>query len=214
MYIFQPDRYLLLKQIGAVKGFIKGKTLDIGAGEIDRYGRIFTDAEIIRMDINHGDKVDIVGSADNIPAKDSTFDSIICTQVFEHLKDPQKSARELFRVLKKDGCALVTVPQMNELHEEPHDYFRYTKYGLQELFGSAGFEILEIKERGAYFSTIAQMRIRHIVGVFNLYKRPFLGKVIGKILKYYGLFMIYLDKIDPFQDDKTQTIGWCMIIKK
>jgi SAM-dependent methyltransferase len=214
MYIFQPDRYLLTRQIRENASYIKGKTLDVGAGEMDRYGKFFKNVKIVRMDVNHRDTVDLVGSADCIPASDSEFDSIICTQVFEHLADPWKSAQELYRVLKLGGHVLLTVPQMNELHEEPHDYFRYTKYGLKAMFEKAGFKIEKIDQRGAYFSTLAQIKIRHFIGIFNLYKRPFLGRVIGKILKIYGMFMIYLDKIDRSSDNKTQTIGWCVILKK
>jgi ubiquinone/menaquinone biosynthesis C-methylase UbiE len=141
MYIFQPDRYLLIKEIKANSQYIVGKTLDVGAGEMDRYGKFFPNAQIVRMDINHRDTVQLVGSADNIPTSDLEFDSIICTQVFEHLSDPWKSATELYRVLKNGGHVLLTVPQMNELHEEPHDYFRYTKYGLKNMFEKAGFNV-------------------------------------------------------------------------
>jgi SAM-dependent methyltransferase len=214
MYIFQPDRYLLIKEIKANSQYIVGKTLDVGAGEMDRYGKFFPNAQIVRMDINHRDTVQLVGSADNIPTSDLEFDSIICTQVFEHLSDPWKSATELYRVLKNGGHVLLTVPQMNELHEEPHDYFRYTKYGLKNMFEKAGFNVIKVEQRGAYYSTLAQMRIRHFVGILNLYKRPILGRILGKFIKLYGMFMIYLDSIDPFVDDKTQTIGWCIVLKK
>jgi SAM-dependent methyltransferase len=181
---------------------------------MDRYGKFFPNAQIVRMDINHRDTVQLVGSADNIPTSDLEFDSIICTQVFEHLSDPWKSATELYRVLKNGGHVLLTVPQMNELHEEPHDYFRYTKYGLKNMFEKAGFNVIKVEQRGAYYSTLAQMRIRHFVGILNLYKRPILGRILGKFIKLYGMFMIYLDSIDPFVDDKTQTFGWCIVLKK
>ena len=131
MYIFQPDRYLLDKQIRKFSHYIKGKVLDVGAGEVNRYGKYFKFDEYIKMDPRHGDKVDLVGSADNIPLDSESIDSIVCTQVFEHLENPQKSAEEIYRVLKKGGHVLLTVPQMNELHEEPYDFFRYTKFGLK-----------------------------------------------------------------------------------
>jgi SAM-dependent methyltransferase len=214
MYIFQPDRYLLQKQIKSVSHYIEGKVLDVGAGEFDRYGKFFRPKERVRMDIAPGQNVDVVGSADKIPFAEGTFDSVICTQVFEHLKYPQKSAAEIFRVLKNGGHAVVTVPQMNELHEEPHDYFRYTKYGLRVLFSDAGFKIIEEHQRGGYYATLSQMRIRHFIGILNLYERPFWGKVLGKVIFLYGRMMIYLDHLHLFHDDRTQTIGWCFVLKK
>lgn len=214
MYVFQPDRFLLQKQIKAVSHYVHGKVLDVGAGEVDRYGRFFSIKDRVRMDVHPGPNVDVVGSADNIPFDNESFDSVVCTQVFEHLKYPQKSAQEIFRVLKKGGHAVITVPQMNELHEEPHDYFRYTKYGLRVLFGDAGFKIVEENQRGGYYATLAQMRIRHLIGILKLYDRPFWGRVVGKFLMLYGRSMIWLDHKHLFTDDKTQTIGWCFVLKK
>jgi SAM-dependent methyltransferase len=188
--------------------------LDVGAGEVDRYGKYFTTTEVIRMDVNHGDYVDVVGSADNIPFADNTFDSVLCTQVFEHLKDPFKSAKEIYRVLKIDGKLLMTVPQTNELHEEPHDFFRYTKYGLKSLFKDAGFEIVEFDQRGGYYSNLSQIKIRRMIDLFNLYERPIIGRIFGKFIGIYGKSMIWLDKVDKSKSNKKHAIGWCFVLQK
>jgi SAM-dependent methyltransferase len=214
MYIFQPDRYLLDKQIRKFSHYIKGKVLDVGAGEVDRYGKYFKFNEYIKMDPRHGDKVDLVGSADNIPLNSESIDSIVCTQVFEHLENPQKSAEEIYRVLKKDGYALLTVPQWNELHEEPYDFFRYTKFGLKSMFEKAGFEIVEIDQRGGYYSLIAQMIIRHNIDKYGLYKNIILGKTFAPICKVYGKFAIWLDSMDKSVSNRKHTLGWCIVLKK
>jgi SAM-dependent methyltransferase len=206
MQIFQPDRYLLNKQIKDAGKYISGKVLDVGAGEFNRYAGHFKYSEYIRMDTRHGDKVDLVGSADSIPLEDNIFDSVVCTQVFEHLEHPEKSAKEIYRVLKPGGYLLVTVPQMNELHEEPYDFFRYTKFGLASLFGSAGFKVIEVNQRGGFFSTIAQMNIRYLIDRFTLYKRPIIGRILSPILKIYGRFSIYRDKLDKSIANRKQTI--------
>src|SRR3989344_3390929 len=155
MYIFQPDRYLLEKQIKQASKYVTGRVLDVGAGEFDRYGGVFTCREYIRMDIGAGLNVDVVGSADNIPFADSSFDSVVSTQVFEHLANPLKAAKEVHRVLRAGGMLLITVPQWNELHSEPHDYWRYTKYGFIELFERNGFKVVEYDQRGGFFSNVA-----------------------------------------------------------
>ena len=121
MYIFQPERFLLNKQIRKFSHFIKGKVLDVGAGTGDRYSDSFDSDEYIRMDIEDGEGIDMVGRAENIPMEDEVIDSVVCTQVFEHLQFPEKSASEIYRVLKKGGNVLITVPQMNEMHEEPQN---------------------------------------------------------------------------------------------
>src|SRR4051812_17765087 len=101
MYIFQPDRALLQEQIRKVAHFVRGKTLDIGAGEFNRYGKMFATDSYVKMDVHAGTNVDVVGSIEKIPFENESFDSVVCTQVFEHLPHPVKSADEVFRVLKK-----------------------------------------------------------------------------------------------------------------
>jgi SAM-dependent methyltransferase len=214
MVIFQPDRYLLDKQIREVKHYITGKVLDVGAGEINRYSRHFSYTQYTRMDSKHADKVDLVGKAEKIPAPDESFDSVVCTQVFEHLEFPEESAKEIFRVLKSGGYLLITVPQMNELHEEPYDYWRYTKFGVRSLFEKAGFTTLEESQRGGYFATVAQMKIRYFIDRFSLYKRPFLGKILAPFMSVYGRLNIYLDSFDTSVANRKHTIGWCFVFKK
>jgi len=214
MYIFQPDRFLLDKQIKQVARFVTGKVLDVGAGEVNRYGKYFKCDEYIKMDPRHTEKADLVGSADNIPLPDESIDSVVCTQVFEHLENPQKSSDEIYRVLKKDGHLVVTVPQMNELHEEPYDFFRYTKFGLKSMFEKSGFEVVLVDQRGGYYSTIAQMRIRHMIDKFNLYKKPFMGNLFAPFCKMYGKFSIFLDSCDNSASNRKHAIGWCIVLKK
>lgn len=215
MYIFQPDLYLLEKQIKKSAQYISGRVLDVGAGSINRYGKHFEFDEYIRMDRAHVGKVDAIGSADDIPFLDESFDSVVCTQVFEHLEHPEKAAQEIYRVLKLGGYLLVTAPQTNELHEEPYDFFRYTKFGIISLFVSTGFTVKYEDQRGGFYSTVAQMNIRYIIDLFSLYKRPIIGRVFSKFIFYpYGMVCIILDKIDKTKANKKHAIGWCYIFKK
>lgn len=215
MYIFQPDIYLLDEQVRKSARYISGCVLDVGAGSINRYGKYFKFDKYVRMDHAHGEKVDAIGSADSIPFPDESFDSVVCTQVFEHLENPEKSAREIYRVLKPGGYLLLTVPQTNELHEEPYDFFRYTKYGLASLFGSAGFILEQEHQRGGFYSTNAQMDIRYVVDLLALYQRPIIGRIFSKLIFYpYGMISIFFDKMDTSKANKKHTIGWCNVFKK
>jgi SAM-dependent methyltransferase len=214
MYIFQPDRFLLRKQVKAFSHYISGKVLDIGAGGFDRYEELLSVKEKVNMDVSAGKNVDVVGSAENIPFPDNSFDSAICTQVFEHLKNPDKAASEIYRVLRKGGFVLITVPQTNELHEEPNDYFRYTKYGIKYIFEKAGFTTEDYEQRGGYYSNIAQIKTRRLLDILDLHKRPFLGWIFGKVLSLYGRFMIWLDSVDKGTSNRKHAIGWCFVFKK
>jgi SAM-dependent methyltransferase len=214
MIIFQPDRHLLNEEVKEVGKYITGRVLDVGAGEVNRYAGHFRYSEYLRMDPYQGDRVDIVGSADAIPEPDGSFDSVVCTQVFEHLEFPEKSAKEIYRVLKPGGHLLVTVPQMNELHEEPRDYWRYTKFGLESLFGHAGFKTIHQSQRGGFFATLAQMRIRYVIDRFQLYRRPILLSIFSPFLSLCGRVSLLLDRIDKSQANRKHAIGWCFVFRK
>ena len=103
---------------------------------------------------------------------------------------------------------------MNELHEEPYDFFRYTKFGLDCVFSDAGFEVVECLQRGGYFAMLAQIRIRHFIDSYRLYKRPVLGKMVAKCLAVYARIMLWRDKQDMSEAGRKHAIGWCIVVKK
>jgi ubiquinone/menaquinone biosynthesis C-methylase UbiE len=214
MYIFQPERIILRKQVIRYSKYITGKTLDIGAGEGGRYKGLFPCSEYLTMDVEKFPGVDVVGRAENIPLSDQSMDSIVCTQVMEHLNLPFDAVKEFYRILKPGGHILITAPQINELHEEPNDFFRYTKFGLISMFEGIGFETIIFEQRGGFFTTIAQMKIRYMIDKFRLYKKPIIGKIVGKIILLYGKFAMWLDRLDPSDANRKNTLGWCFVFKK
>lgn len=146
-----------------------GKILDVGCGQ-KPYRNIFRNCrEYIGIDFKHFSvnkefefrKPDIYFSGDyltthKLPFKDETYDHAVSFQVLEHHKKPDVMISEIFRVVKKGGYVLITVPFLGGVHEEPNDFQRFTKYGLIELFKYFG-EILEIKEQGYLFCVISML---------------------------------------------------------
>ncbi len=214
MYIFQPERIILRQQVIKYSKYIVGETLDIGAGEGGRYKGIFPCSKYITMDVEKFPGVDVVGRAESIPMRDNSIDSIVCTQVMEHLNKPFEAVEEFYRILKTGGHILVTAPQMNELHEEPNDFFRYTKFGLISMFENIGFKTIVYEQRGGFFTTRAQILIRYLIDKLRLYKRPILGRVLGKFILIYGKFMMLLDTFDKSEANRKNTLGWCFIFEK
>ncbi|HEX7052152.1 MAG TPA: methyltransferase domain-containing protein [Longimicrobiales bacterium] len=139
---------------------LSGRLLDIGCGEkrkmllvgefVDEY--VGLDHEECPHDRS---KIDLFGTAYRIPAAAESFDCVLSTAVLEHLEEPAAALREARRVLKPGGVALYTAPLFWHLHEEPRDFFRYTKHGLRHLFETAGFELLEVTSLGGFWVTFA-----------------------------------------------------------
>lgn len=214
MSIFQPDRYLLRKQIKKYSHYIDGIVLDAGSGDGERYKNLFKFDKYVTLDIDSSHGADIVGSIENIPFESESFDSIISTQVLEHVKNPQKAANEFYRVLKPGGHCLVTVPQLNELHEEPNDYFRFTKFGLKEIFENSGFKIILMEKRGGFWTANTQMKTRYIIDLFNLNRHTWLAKIFNPFFLICGWLSIFIDELDKSRANQKHTLGWLAIIQK
>ncbi len=214
MYIYQIERSLLRDQVRKFAHYISGHVLDVGGGEVNRYKDLFTFNTFTVLDITAGPEVDIVASADSIPLADSSKDSIISTQMLEHVKYPEKCVQEMYRVLKPNGFALITAPQWTELHSEPFDYWRYTNYGLTELFERNGFTVVEYEQRGGFFCNAVQMSIRYFVDKFELYKHPLQGRILSSVFHFFGSLAISLDKKDSSKANRKHAIGWCFVFQK
>lgn len=211
---FQPERYLLKQQIKKHAHYLRGVVLDAGSGGSERYKSFFKFDKYIKIDIDSLHKPDIVGSVENIPFETGSIDSIISTQVLEHVKNPVKVVSEFYRVLKPGGYCLVTVPQLNELHEEPQDYFRFTKYGLEEIFSHAGFKIILIERRGGFWVANAQMKIRYAIDLFNLNRHTWLAKIFNPFFMIGGQLSILIDELDKSRANQKHPLGWLAIIQK
>jgi SAM-dependent methyltransferase len=127
-----------------------GRTLDIGA-QNGPYAAWFPNR--VAVDIRRGTGVHLLSDAHALALADSTFDVVICTEVLEHLREPQRAVDEMYRVLKPGGTLLLTTRFLFPIHDAPHDYFRFTKYGLQYLLRR--FEILELNEETTTVGTLA-----------------------------------------------------------
>ena len=193
----------------AAKKYAHGKLLDIGCGEKpleDMFAPYVTEhIGLDHQDSFHSkDNVDIFGSAYEIPKENEYFDTVLCTAVLEHLEEPDKAIAEANRVLKRGGIAIYTVPLFWHLHEEPRDFYRYTKYGLRYLFEKNRFEIIEIKALSGFWVTFGQ----ELVYYFWRFRR---GRVVSKIICLLGgmiqQFAYILDRLD-----KAESFTWMYLV--
>jgi SAM-dependent methyltransferase len=137
------------------------RVLDLGAGNAP-YRELFAHTDYLTADWTESphagaQRADIIARADALPIRDNDFDLILCTQVLEHVPEPRDVLSECFRALRTGGSMALTAPLFWDLHELPHDYYRYTEAGLRHLVTTAGFVDVEISPRGDSFHTIAQL---------------------------------------------------------
>lgn len=213
--IYQPDRVLLALQVQAYSDLLHGIVLNLGCGAYDRYSYFFKRVRaFVHIDIHSNNLTTLVGDAHNLPFKDAVFDGILCTQVLEHLYHPEQAFREMARVLKSKGVAIITVPQTNELHEEPFDYFRFTKYALIHLAEKSGFELIACESRGGFFTCIAQAIIRYLIERMDAYRRSFPNRLVWLAAHMIGRVGIWLDNLDKSNANRKFTLGWTVVVRK
>jgi SAM-dependent methyltransferase len=190
--------------------YLRGSLIDIGCGEkpykdllepyVDRHIG-FDQKETLHDNSN----IDLFGSANLIPVPSLSFESALCTAVLEHLEEPEDAIRECYRVLKPSGIAIYSVPFIWHLHEEPRDFYRFSKYGLKYLFEKVGFEILELNALSGFWVTFGQLFI------YNLYRlncgplRWF--RIIDLIGLIIQIIVYILDKVD-----KTEQWTWMYMV--
>jgi SAM-dependent methyltransferase len=88
---------------------------------------------------------DIFSDIENVPVRDASTDIVCSFYVLEHVYNPIEVLREKFRILKAGGALFMLVPLYWEEHEQPYDFWRYTKYALNSMLKEAGFKEIEIK---------------------------------------------------------------------
>ncbi|MFH1423796.1 MAG: methyltransferase domain-containing protein [Candidatus Nealsonbacteria bacterium] len=150
---FQQSREV----INYAKKYISGSTLDLGAG-FGKYRSIIepNTSSYTTFDMAPGKNIDVVGDALNLPFPEESFETVVSTQVLEHVEKPWVMVKEIYRVLKPGGRCILTAPFMGPYHPDPGDYFRYTVDGIRSLFKNEGFQIIECDYNGQVFSVLSE----------------------------------------------------------
>lgn len=139
----------------------KGRVLDVGAGEAP-WRELLKDVEYVGVDVEVAPEFGMRRKAEityydgnTLPFEDESFDYVLCTEVLEHVPEPRRFLADVNRVLRTSGSLVLTVPWSARLHHTPHDYTRFTRFGLDLLLKAAGFSEIVIEERGNDVAVIA-----------------------------------------------------------
>lgn len=180
------------------------QVLDAGAGE-SRFRAAFANHHYVAIDLAVGDvdwdyaDIDCIGDLAAIPLAENSFDGALNIVVLEHLPRPDLALAEIARCLKPGGRLLLIAPQQWEVHQAPHDYFRFTRYGLQELCNRAGLTLDTIEPIGGYFSLLA----RRLTGSLNFFQggaRWIFFPLVALAIAPFALLLPSMDYLDSKKD--------------
>lgn len=134
-----------------------GRVLDLGCGTAPYREEILGVAsEYVGVDwpgTSHDTRhVDVFADLSTpLPFPDGCADTVTVFKVLEHLPEPGLFLAECFRVLRPDGHVVILVPFLHPVHEAPHDYYRYTRFGLEYLLTRSGFSDVSIHEKTGFW---------------------------------------------------------------
>lgn len=148
--------------------------------------------EVINVDLFPYEGVSIVADIGNLPLSDASSAGIICADVFEHVSDPERVVQELFRVLKPQACAYISVPFMYPFHASPHDFNRWTEPGLDRLL--SGFAIVKKGVRSGPFSTLT-VNLCYLVATLFSFGNKSLYWLLVNMATFIFFPIKYLDSI-------------------
>jgi SAM-dependent methyltransferase len=189
----------------------KTRVLDAGAGE-GQYAELFRAHRYFGVDLGIGDKewsyqeLDAVADLRALPFGSDTFDACVNVVTLEHVPEPTRVIGELYRTLKPGGRLLLITPHEWEEHQQPHDYFRYTQYGLAYMLGRCGFEVIAINPVGGFFRLLA----RRLLNGIQFFPGP-VAILAACVFVPPALVLPMLDRLDT---RKNFTLGHICTVRK
>lgn len=187
------------------------RVLDAGAGE-GAYARFFTRQRYVGVDLAVGDpqwdyrRLDAVGDLLRLPFRSASFDACLNAVTLEHVRDPARAVEEMARALKPGGRLLLVAPQDWEIHQAPHDYFRFTRYGLRHLLEQSGFLAIHVRPVGGFFRLLARRLLNGLQ-----YFRGIWWVLAALALAPPALLLPVFDRLDH---DRSFTLGYICTARK
>ena len=186
----------LYRQLFNMLPKVKGKLLDVGCGN-SPFKHLLNTNQTSYIGIDYDGAKDFNYKRDDVvyfdgttfPFENESFDFVLCTEVLEHISEPQKFINEIYRVLNNNGAAIFSVPWSARFHYIPYDYFRYTPTTLHTFFEK--FTEVKIIPRGTDITAIASKIIVVFARNINILLSPN-SNVIKYILTFVPVLFLLL----------------------
>ncbi|MGL4909120.1 MAG: class I SAM-dependent methyltransferase [Bacteroidales bacterium] len=161
-----------------------GNLIDLGCGQVPLY-QIYKPYTLTQTCVdweNSLHKNELLDFNCNLnqklPIKDNTYDTVILSDVLEHIQKPQQLLNDIHRILTTKGVLLLNVPFYYGIHESPYDYYRYTEFALKDLLTTAGFINIQIFHIGGILDVWADITAKLLIRI------PLIGKIMAKIIQF------------------------------
>lgn len=195
-----------------INDYAKNHLLDLGCGNVPLYG-VYKDKVKSVTCIDWGNSVLDLSHIDleadlnqRLEVSSSSFDTVLLTDVLEHIEKPDLLFSEISRILKSGGYLLLTVPFFYPIHGEPYDFHRYTEYKLKSMCDENSLEIIELSP----YAGLIEINL-HFINYISSFSRYF--SVFVYWLSKGFISLPYMKKISK-KTSKRFPLGYTLVAKK
>ena len=182
---------------GAIRTYAHGHLLDLGCGRaplLGYYSEFVDEATLVDWEnsFHRNPLLDLVADLNKpLQLDDETFDTVLLSDVLEHIPEPQNLLNEISRILKSNGgVLLLNVPFFYPIHEEPFDFHRYTRFSLERMCAAAGLTVLEVAPIGGLPEILIDIASKSALNTFR--RLPFLGRGLAALFQSAGSWILSL----------------------
>lgn len=206
--IVHPQWLAITAQCGVIKqaaADAHGVLVDVGCGQ-KPFASMFRDHVSAYIGIDDpttaeplgGSKADVLGTVEQLPLRSASVDTVLVTEVLEHLPEPALALAELHRLLKPGGLLIVTTPMIYNRHGSPRDFFRFTPEGLCYLLERSGFSVTALRPQGSFGTAVGLLTNNFLTVAFE--RHPLL-----RVLRYTLLLPLM-----PLVFAWVNAVGWML----
>src|SRR5260370_38975033 len=141
-----------------------------------------------------------------LPFRSNSFAGCLNIVTLEHVAEPGCALAEISRALSPGGSLLLVVPHEWEVHQAPHDYFRYTRHGVEYLLDRAGFDEWTMEPVGGYFRLLARRLLNGL--------QFFPGLLVIPAALFLVPPALILRLLDFLERDRNFTLGYICVATK
>ncbi|HET7435652.1 MAG TPA: class I SAM-dependent methyltransferase [Thermoanaerobaculia bacterium] len=191
------------------RSLLRGTMLDVGGRRAVKRGDFRPDeaAKVFYINIDESTRPDLLGDAHRLPLRAQSFDTVLCCETLEHVRDPRVCCAEAYDVLKPGGRFIFTVPFMYPVHADPSDYLRFTADGVRNM--CRAFASVDVQPMGSWLGVLGMFTdfgARRISGGLHF-------AIVRKVLRAVGAFLCRLDARGVAARAEFTTGYFCIAVK-
>ena len=218
----------IIRALERARPFIGGTLLDVGCGtkpfarviegKLERYwGADLPGSRFIGGGAGHGVSgprahgPDVFARGEALPFRDGCFDTVLGLSMLTCMPEPLRFLAEAHRLLRPGGVLALEFTQMAPLHDEPHDYLRFTRLGAEWLLERAGFEPVEFIPIGGLW---ARVGLTTIAALNRVNRGPTRILTELPVRALYIVLQLLFELLDRLFFDPRETLAHLVVAKR